>query len=87
MNLNTYTYKLTDDWGWFVDIENADYNIETPSRHITKQYIDKLPTIKEDYAETETEPYHFKLDKKFINIGTRTILTAIISYIVFCIII
>lgn len=85
MNLNTY--KLTDDWGWFVDIENSDYNIETPSRYITQKYIDILPTIKEDYVETEPEPYHFKLDQKFINIGTRTILTAIISYIVFCIII
>jgi hypothetical protein len=59
MKLNTY-YHLSDDWGWFIDIENNCFNENIslqPYRSVVKKFnscVNKLPIIQED----EYEYYH-----------------------------
>jgi len=72
MKLNMY-YQLCDDWGWFVDIENADNNkniILQPYKPILKKnnlYLNKLPLIdEEDEYEYYQDNYKDPEEKYYI---------------------
>lgn len=59
MKLNTYC-QLSDDWGWFIDIESNYFNENIslqPYKSVIKKFnscVNKLPIIQED----EYEYYH-----------------------------
>lgn len=51
-------YYISNDWGWYVDIENNSY-INNPNINIYgKKKVNKLPSIKEEYN------YHNQKSKK-----------------------
>jgi hypothetical protein len=58
MNLNVY-YQLSDDWGWFIDIDEYNNCKKNVLLHPYKRskHIDKLQTIEEDEYEYYQQNY------------------------------
>ena len=63
--------KRSDDWGWFIDIENNsivqdNYKILKPiyNNKLPKIYNNKLPVIKEDEQEYEDDYDYYKKNYK-----------------------
>jgi len=115
MNLNM-NHQLSDDWGWFIDVENNNYceNILFQScKHIFKKNnlkFNKLPIIHEDdeyeyYQQNYKNPEekydistnngvknlnipknlneNINVDNNIVNIGSTTLITAILTYVIF----
>jgi hypothetical protein len=93
MNLNS-----CDDWGWYVDIENADisnqynYNISNNKNKNIGHYLNKIETIQEIDIE-DLSFYNNEINKKNINIksyiykvGSTTIITGLLTYFILFII-
>lgn len=95
MNLNA-NYTVSDDWGWFVDIETELYTKIIDNRG--KKVINKLDSIKEhsiyytkNYKDIETnfdlchkEPEK-DIDKKntMYVICSTTLITSVLTYAIF----
>ena len=103
-------YNLSEDWGWYVDIESSNpvYQIRTdfvnkPSKKLNQHY-NKLDTIKEedeyDYyinnqnklddissknidVDIEHNNNNKEYVKKMFSVGSTTMLTALLTYVVF----
>ena len=101
-------YNLSDDWGWYVDIESSNpvYQIRndfvnTPCKKFNPHY-NKLETIQEDEYECHINNQK-KIDdissknvdvniennnqgyvKQIFNVGSTTMITALLTYVVFC---
>ncbi len=108
------TYNnLSDDWGWYIDIESmkpiqsmrAEFIVNMPHKKVNRHYT-ILETIQEQEQEDE---YHYYVDnqkkmddmmitninkninddknnslsKKLFNIGSTTMITAVLTYIIF----
>ena len=102
--MNVTYNNLSDDWGWFVDIENRQYTHQNKEDNLKIQntkYYNRLETIEEAEKEQEEEkeddfnlgnkkkPYDKEINrisKKIFNIGSTTIITVLMTYIVFCLI-
>ena len=95
MNLNA-NYTISDDWGWFVDIETELYTNIIDNRG--KKVINKLDSIKEhciyytkNYKDNESNfhLYHKEpekdIDKKntMYVIYSTTLITSILTYAIF----
>lgn len=96
MNLNK-SYNISQDWGWFVDIENYD----PKTNYIKLEFIKKnrFNTIKEneysyiDYRKTQNDidvlSIHntFELkkddDNLFYKVGSTTIITFLLTYFIY----
>ena len=100
--MNSKAYQMSDDWGWFVDIECNDFgnNIllqPCKSSKKIKYNFNKLHIIEEDEYEYYHRNYkdpeeNYTLNSKngvnnntFVNVGSTTLITALLTYIIFCI--
>lgn len=99
--MNSNDNNLCEDWGWFIDIESNNSNIIIPSRKIfvkSNIHFNKLQTIEEDeydyyekyyknleeqYDTNEIEPT--KPSNRILNVGSTTLITALLTYVIFCI--
>lgn len=99
--MNSNDNNLCEDWGWFIDIESNNSNIIIPSRKIfvkSNIHFNKLHTIEEDeydyyekyyknleeqYDTNEIEPT--KPSNRILNVGSTTLITALLTYVIFCI--
>jgi tRNA G18 (ribose-2'-O)-methylase SpoU len=105
---STY-YNLSEDWGWYVDIESSNtvYQIKTDfvknQNKKFNQHYNKLDTIIEDeydyYLSNQknldditmtSNPEkiidnnkEYYLSKNLLNVGSTTIITAILTYVIF----
>ena len=103
-------YNLSEDWGWYVDIEisNPVYQIRTdfvkkPSKKLNQHY-NKLDTIEEEDeyeyhinnlkklydissknidVDIEHNNNNKEYVKKMFSVGSTTMLTALLTYVVF----
>jgi len=95
MNLNA-NYTISDDWGWFVDIETELYTNIIDNRNI--KVMNKPYSIKEDsiyytknYKDIESnlDLYHKKFEKYIRKKNTMyvicstTIITSVLTYAIF----
>jgi len=95
MTLNA-NYTISDDWGWFVDIETELYTNIIDNRG--KKVINKLDSIKEDsiyytknYKDIKSNfhLYHKEPEKdidkknKMYFICSTTLITSILTYAIF----
>lgn len=95
MNSNA-NYTVSDDWGWFIDIETELYTKIIDNRG--KKVINKLDSIKEhciyytkNYEDIETnfDLYHKEpekdIDKKntMYVICSTTLITSVLTYAIF----
>ena len=95
MTLNA-NYTISDDWGWFVDIETELYTNIIDNRG--KKVINKLDSIKEDsiyytknYKDIESNfhLYHKEFEKDIDKKNTMyvicstTLITSVLTYAIF----
>lgn len=114
--MNSKTYNLCEDWGWYIDIDNNSsinlkFNMIIYNTYKNKNYL-KLTQIQEEkenenendceyeyyknnYKDIEDLEYNLEnqkdVDKKSINIilyniCSTTIITALLTYVIFFII-
>lgn len=96
--MNSNTYQMSDDWGWFVDIECNDFSKNILVKPINAQKKIKhrfnLSTIEEDEYEYYHRNYkdpeeNYDTNVKtgesniFINVGSTTLITALLTYVIF----
>jgi hypothetical protein len=96
-------YNLSDDWGWYIDIESSNPVYQTRKDHvkISNKYYNKLETIEEDEydyyiniqknlddissnnIDINIEQKNLEYVKQILNVGSTTMLTAMLTYIIF----
>ena len=97
-------YNLSEDWGWYIDIESSNPVYQTRKDHVkmSNQYYNKLETIEEedeyDYyiniqknlddissknIDINIEQNNREYVKQIFNVGSTTMLTAMLTYIIF----
>jgi hypothetical protein len=96
-------YNLSEDWGWYIDIESSNPVCQTRKDHvkIPNRYYNKLETIEEDEydyyiniqknlddissnnIDINIEHDNLEYVKQIFNVGSTTMLTAMLTYIIF----
>jgi vacuolar-type H+-ATPase subunit E/Vma4 len=98
-------YNLSEDWGWYIDIESSKplYQTRKDLIKIPNKYYNKLETIEEEEDQYEfyiniqknlddissknidinIEQKNLEYVKQIFNVGSTTMLTAMLTYIIF----
>ena len=82
MNLNS-----CDDWGWYVDIENADISNQYNYNISKNKNNEKNIKNNNHYSSLETIEYLYKQDNEntsnlIYKVGSTTIITALLTYFI-----
>jgi hypothetical protein len=87
-----------DDWGWYVDIENADisnqynYNISKNKNKNIGRYLNKIETIQEidieylSFYNNEFNEKNINIKSYIYKVGSTTIITGLLTYFILFII-
>lgn len=98
-NNNITNYNISNDWGWFFDIENNSYINHNTNIHC-KKIVNKLPSIEEEYNyykqnHTNLKCSDFDFDYKEVEeksvskkelickIGSTTFITVLLAYSIY----
>ncbi len=108
--MSSTCYNLSEDWGWYIDIENLKpvYHIRSDFIKIQNkklnQHYNKLETIIEDEYDyylnnqknlddititnnpektIDNNNKQYYLSKNLLNIGSTTMITALLTYVIF----
>ena len=95
--MNSNANNLCEDWGWFIDIESNNSNISIQEDEYD-YYQKYYRNLEEQYDTNMEEQYNTNLEKKYVtnenenkttkslntifNVGSTTLLTALLTYVI-----